>query len=94
MQDVSRLLDAIDRGQRQAAGELLPLVYDELRRLAAIKLAQEKACQTLQPTALEEVGAARDVLNMLLNTPWLSKARPWLRRAGWKRTLEPIEDVA
>ena len=52
MQDVSELLEAIDRGERQAAGDLLPLVYAELRRLAAHKLAQEKACQTLQPTAL------------------------------------------
>jgi RNA polymerase sigma factor (TIGR02999 family) len=52
MHDVSQLLEAIDRGERQAAGELLPLVYDELRRMAAHKLAQEKAGQTLEPTAL------------------------------------------
>jgi RNA polymerase sigma factor (TIGR02999 family) len=52
MPDVSHLLNAIDRGDRHAADQLLPLVYDELRRLAAQKLAPEKPGQTLQPTAL------------------------------------------
>src|SRR5436853_2892162 len=52
MSDVSRILGAIDDGDPSAAGRLLPLVYDELRRLAAQKLAQEKPGQTLQPTAL------------------------------------------
>ena len=52
MDDVTQLLDAIDRGDPHAADELLPLVYDELRRLAAQKLGQEKPGQTLQPTAL------------------------------------------
>jgi RNA polymerase sigma factor (TIGR02999 family) len=52
MSEVTRLLDAIDRGDRQAAADLLPLVYDELRRLAAARLAQERAGQTFQPTAL------------------------------------------
>jgi RNA polymerase sigma factor (TIGR02999 family) len=52
MQDVTQLLDAIERGDRQAASELFPLVYSELRRLAALKLAQEKPGQTLQATAL------------------------------------------
>ena len=46
------MLDAIARGEPQAAGRLLPLVYDELRRLAAQKLAHEKPGQTLQATAL------------------------------------------
>jgi RNA polymerase sigma factor (TIGR02999 family) len=52
MSDVTRLLSAIDQGDPQAADQLLPLVYDELRRLAAQKLAQEKPGQTLQATAL------------------------------------------
>ena len=52
MPDVTHLLSAIDRGDPQAAEQLLPLVYDELRRLAAQKLAREAAGQTLQPTAL------------------------------------------
>ena len=52
MTDVSRLLDAAAAGDRQAAAGLLPLVYDELRRLAADKLAREGPGQTLQPTAL------------------------------------------
>jgi RNA polymerase sigma factor (TIGR02999 family) len=52
MSDVTRLLQAAQRGDEQAAADLLPLVYDELRRLAAHKLAQEKPGQTLQATAL------------------------------------------
>jgi RNA polymerase sigma factor (TIGR02999 family) len=52
MSDVTRLLSAIDQGDLHAAEQLLPLVYDELRKLAAQKLAQEKPGQTLQPTAL------------------------------------------
>src|SRR5579863_9143890 len=52
MSDVIRILADIERGDRQAAGELLPLVYDELRRLAAQRLAREAPGQTLQPTAL------------------------------------------
>jgi RNA polymerase sigma factor (TIGR02999 family) len=52
MSDVTRILSAIDQGDPRAAEELLPLVYDELRQLAAQKLAQEKPGQTLQATAL------------------------------------------
>jgi RNA polymerase sigma factor (TIGR02999 family) len=52
MSDVTRILSAIDQGDPTAAEQLLPLVYDELRRLAAQKLAQEKPGQTLQATAL------------------------------------------
>jgi RNA polymerase sigma factor (TIGR02999 family) len=50
--EVTRILSAIQNGDAQAAKELLPLVYDELRRLAAFKLAHENPGQTLQPTAL------------------------------------------
>jgi RNA polymerase sigma factor (TIGR02999 family) len=52
MADVTQLLDAAATGDRRAAAELLPLVYDELRQLAAARLADEKPGQTLQPTAL------------------------------------------
>jgi RNA polymerase sigma factor (TIGR02999 family) len=52
MTEVTRILSAIEQGEPQAASQLLPLVYDELRRLAAARLAQERPGQTLQPTAL------------------------------------------
>jgi RNA polymerase sigma factor (TIGR02999 family) len=52
MSDVTRILSRIEQGDPQAAEQLLPLVYDELRKLAAVKLAQEKPGQTLQATAL------------------------------------------
>jgi RNA polymerase sigma factor (TIGR02999 family) len=52
MTDVTSLLSAIEQGDPHAAEQLLPLVYDELRKLAAQKLAQEKPGQTLQATAL------------------------------------------
>jgi RNA polymerase sigma factor (TIGR02999 family) len=52
MNDVTELLSALGQGDPHAAGRLLPLVYDELRRLAAQRMAQEQPGQTLQPTAL------------------------------------------
>ena len=52
MSHVTRILSAIEAGDPQAAEQLLPLVYDELRKLATQRLAQEKPGQTLQPTAL------------------------------------------
>ena len=52
MSNVTRILNAIEQGDTHAAEQLLPLVYDELRKLAAQKLAQEKPGQTLQATAL------------------------------------------
>src|SRR5262245_45429760 len=52
MSDVSRILSAIEQGDLQAAEQLLPLVYDELRRLAAAQLAHERPGQTLDATAL------------------------------------------
>ncbi len=50
--EVTRILDALGQGERKAARDLLPLVYAELRRLAARKLASQASGQTLQPTAL------------------------------------------
>ena len=52
MNDVTRILTAIERGDAGAADQLLPVVYEELRRLAAQKLSREKPGQTLQATAL------------------------------------------
>jgi RNA polymerase sigma factor (TIGR02999 family) len=52
MADVTQILTAIDRGDPRAPEELLPLVYEELRKLAAVRLANERPGQTLQPTAL------------------------------------------
>jgi RNA polymerase sigma factor (TIGR02999 family) len=69
MTDVTRILSAIDQGDAQAAEQLLPLVYDELRKLAAMKLAQEKPGQTLQATAL--------VHEAYLRIVDVEKARHW-----------------
>jgi DNA-directed RNA polymerase specialized sigma24 family protein len=52
MTAITQILSAVEQGDSHAANELLPLVYDELRQLAAAKLAREKPGQTLQPTAL------------------------------------------
>ncbi len=52
MSEVTRILDRVQQGETRAAEELLPLVYEELRKLAAAKMAREAAGQTLQPTAL------------------------------------------
>jgi RNA polymerase sigma factor (TIGR02999 family) len=66
MNDVTRILDAMEQGDPRAAEQLLPLVYDELRKLAAQKLAQEKPGQTLEATGLVHeaylrlVGAAEE----------------------------------
>jgi len=52
MPNVTQILDAIQQGEPKAAGDLLPLVYEELRKLAVVRMANEKPGQTLQPTAL------------------------------------------
>jgi RNA polymerase sigma factor (TIGR02999 family) len=52
MSEVTKIIHAIEAGDPHAAAELLPLVYDELRKIAAQRLAQEKRGQTLEPTAL------------------------------------------
>src|SRR5580700_4803430 len=52
MNEVTRILGAIEQGDPHAAEQLLPLIYDELRQLAAQRLAEEQPGQTLQPTAL------------------------------------------
>jgi RNA polymerase sigma factor (TIGR02999 family) len=72
MSDITQILNAIDRGDAQAAEQLLPLVYDELRRLAAQKMAQEAPGQTLQATAL--------VHEAYLRLVDVDQARPWNSR--------------
>jgi RNA polymerase sigma factor (TIGR02999 family) len=72
MIDVTHILTAIEAGDPQAAEKLLPLVYDELRKLAAQKLAQEKPGQTLQATALVHEAFLRLVED--------DTARPWNSR--------------
>jgi RNA polymerase sigma factor (TIGR02999 family) len=75
MTDVTRILSAIDQGDAQAAEQLLPLVYEELRRLAAHRLAQEKPGQTLQATALVHEAYLRlvDSEQRGSSTPWESR---------------------
>jgi RNA polymerase sigma factor (TIGR02999 family) len=69
MPDVTRLLDAAATGDPNAASELLPLVYDELRRLAAQRLAHERPGQTLQPTALVHEAYLRLVRTPVADAP-------------------------
>ena len=77
MSEVTHILEAIQRGHPHAAEELLPLVYDELRKLAAHRMAGEAAGHTLQPTALVHEAWLR-----LVRTP----DRAWQNRAHFFRT--------
>src|SRR5215207_9198043 len=72
MPDVTRLLDAAAAGDRHAAADLLPLVYDELRKLAAARMAAESPDHTLQPTALVHEAYLRLVGNDP-RQPWNSR---------------------
>jgi RNA polymerase sigma factor (TIGR02999 family) len=69
MEEVSRILEKVQEGDPVAADRLLPLVYDELRRLAAVRLAQEKPGQTLQPTALVHEAYLR-LVGKTPDKPW------------------------
>jgi RNA polymerase sigma factor (TIGR02999 family) len=73
MTDVTHILSAIEHGDPQAAEQLLPLVYDELRKLAAQKLAQEKPGQTLQATALVHEAYLR-LVNVDKTKHWSSRS--------------------
>ena len=77
MSDVTQILERVERGDGKAAEELLPLVYDELRRLAAAKMAREQPGQTLQPTALVHEAWLR-----LVRTP----EQNWQNRTHFLRT--------
>ena len=76
MSDVTRILSAIEHGDPSAAEQLLPLVYDELRQLAAQKLAQEKPGQTLDATALVHEAYLR-LVGADPEQPWNSRGHPW-----------------
>jgi RNA polymerase sigma factor (TIGR02999 family) len=69
MSEATRILSAIEQGDPTAAEQLLPLVYDELRKLAAAKLAQERPGQTLDPTALVHEAYLRLVGNDPVDSP-------------------------
>jgi RNA polymerase sigma factor (TIGR02999 family) len=75
MSEVTRILSAIEQGDPAAAEQLLPLVYDELRKLAAQRLVQEKPGQTLQPTALVHEAYLRLVAGERRDSspPWNSR---------------------
>src|SRR2546425_6837701 len=73
MDDVTQILNAVEQGDPHAAAQLLPLVYDELRRLAAQKLAQEKPGQTLQATALVHEAYLRLAANASPEAVWNSR---------------------
>src|SRR5262245_54205745 len=72
MADVTQVLNAIGHGDPHAAGQLLPLVYEELRRLAATKLTREKPGQTLQATALVHEAYLR-LVDAGADRPWNSR---------------------
>jgi RNA polymerase sigma factor (TIGR02999 family) len=76
MSEVTRILSAMEQGDPRAAEQLLPLVYDELRKLAAARLAQEKPGQTLEATALVHEAYVR-----LVGSPSEDGAREWEGRA-------------
>ncbi len=76
MSDVTRILGKIESGDPSAAEQLLPLVYEELRKLAAAKMAQEKPGQTLQATAL--------VHEAYLRLADVERKCCWLGRGGFR----------
>ena len=97
MSDVTRILAQIDSGDPAAAEQLLPLVYDELRKLAAAKLAHEQPGQTLQATALVHEAYLRLVRpgvgeNRLLPTPDFRPPTPGFRYFGGL-TIEQAAEV-
>jgi RNA polymerase sigma factor (TIGR02999 family) len=73
MTDVTRILSAIEAGDSHAAEQLLPLVYDELRKLATARMAEERADHTLQPTALVHEAYLRLVEGAARNATWDSR---------------------
>src|SRR5437588_8777858 len=97
MSDVTRILSQIEQGNSAAADQLLPLVYNELRKLAAAKLAQENPGQTLQATALVHEAYVRlvdDVVVYTSNQTWqFRNDQVALRRmqvaAGWIAPQRP-----
>lgn len=74
MNNFTRILSGIENGNLQAADELLPLVYEELRKLAAARMVRERSDQTLQPTALVHEAWLRLVGNDNENVQWSGRA--------------------
>lgn len=74
MADVTRLLGEIESGDEQSAEKLLPLVYEELRKLAAARLSNEKPGQTIQATALVHEAYVRLVGGEVTSRPWQSRS--------------------
>jgi RNA polymerase sigma factor (TIGR02999 family) len=85
MSEVTRILSAIEQGDPRAAAQLLPLVYEELRRLAAVKLAREKPGQTLEATALVHEAYLR-----LVDT---EQARQWNSRGHFFAAAEAMRRI-
>ena len=83
MSDVTHILSQINSDDQSAAAQLLPLVYDELRKLAAAKLQQEPSGQTLQATALVHEAYVR-LVDVKLAQHW--KSRGHQRRSSLTRT--------
>jgi len=88
MTDISKILISIEAGERQATAELLPLVYDELRRLAAVQLAHEKPGQSLNATALVHEAYLRlvgdeDAANWDNRRHFFAAAATSIRRITW-----------
>jgi RNA polymerase sigma factor (TIGR02999 family) len=109
MNDVTRILSAIEQGDRQAADQLLPLVYDELRKLAAARMAAEKPGHTLSATALVHEAYLRLVGDQLFDDRGHffaaaaeamrrilvnhARDRKRLKRAGGRVRLELLDQV-
>src|SRR5215470_14229463 len=86
MADVTQILFAIEAGDPHAADQLLPLVYDELRKLAAAHLADEKPGQTLQPTALVHEAYVR-LVGPDPDQPWGGRAHFFAAAEAMRRIL-------
>src|SRR5437773_7795766 len=86
MSEVTRILSAIEQGDPHAAAQLLPLVYDELRQLAAQRLAQEKPGQTLQATALVHQ-AYRRLVDVHTAQHWNSRGHAFAAAAEPRRRI-------
>src|SRR5262245_50092482 len=109
MSDVTRIISAIEQGDRQAADQLLPLVYDELRKLAAARIAAEKPGHTLDATALVHEADLRLVGDQHFDDRGHffaaaaeamrrilvnhARDRKRLKRAGGRRRLELLDQV-
>ena len=93
MSNVTHILSEIERGDPQAADQLLPLVYDELRKLATMRLAQEKPGQTLQATALVHEAYVR-LVDAEQAQHWDSRGHFFAAAAGFAEATRPPERIA